>query len=44
MMNNEIYKKKYNPYLPNIRYGAQYGNSFNIFSIKIAYISKSIVQ
>ena len=29
MMNNEIYKKKYNPYLPNIRYGAQYGNSFN---------------
>ena len=28
-MNNEIYKKKYNPYLPNIRYGAQYVNSFN---------------
>ena len=29
MMGNEIYKKKYNPYLPNIRYSAQYGNSFN---------------
>ena len=28
-MSNENYKKKYNPYLPNIRYTSQYGNEIN---------------